>query len=192
MVGHFYHKQLWPDLELNHLMDQGYYQRSGTWPPQGSWWNNSESKYLYISSFGQMFSSYVMKDLRYSLWFLNEPCDLDGDSLIEGGKLSKPENSANQSSTRLMWVETANLGAIIHTTTRIYNIRKFQAESQNADAGWGVADWGSRCLRKHAKTPGGHPSIHHISNWVIFDKFTFMSISFCNLHPSSLNINYGI
>ena len=76
-----------------------------------------------------------MKDLRYSLQFLNEPCDLDGDSLIEGGKLSKPENSANQRSKRLVWVETARLGAIIHTTTRIYNIHKFQAESQDTDAG---------------------------------------------------------
>ena len=169
-----------------------YYERSGTQPPQGSWWNNSESKYLHISSFDQIFSSYVRKDLRYSLQFLNKPCDLDGDSLIEGGKLSKPENSANQRSTRHMWVETANLGAIIHTTTRIYNICKFQANSQNADAGQGIADWGPRGLRKHAKTPHGHPSIHHILNWMIFDKFLFMSITLCNLQPSSLNINYGI
>jgi len=53
-----------------------------------------------------MFGSYVRKDLRYSLQFLNQPCNLDGDSLTEGGKLSKPENLANQRSVRLMWVET--------------------------------------------------------------------------------------
>ena len=39
-----------------------------------------------------------------------------------------------------MWVETAKLGAIIHTTTRIYNICKFQAKSQGTDAGQGIAD----------------------------------------------------
>ena len=111
------------------------YQRSGTWPPQGSQCNNRESRYLHISSYGQMFSSYVRKDLRYTLQFLNQPCNLDEDFLIESGKLSKPENSANQRSTRLMWVETINLGAIIHTTTRTYNTCKFQAESQNTDAG---------------------------------------------------------
>jgi len=37
---------------------------------------------------------------------VNQPCNLDGDSLTEGGKLSKPENLANQRSVRLMWVET--------------------------------------------------------------------------------------
>jgi hypothetical protein len=83
-----------------------YYQRSGTQPPKGSWWNNSEPKYLHISSFGQKFGRYVRKDLRYSLRFLNQPYNRDGDSLTKGGKLSKPENSANQRSIRLMWVET--------------------------------------------------------------------------------------
>ena len=155
-------------------------------PPGGTTVNQN----IYISQFAQMFHSYVRKDLRYSLWFLNKPCDLDRDSMM-GGNLSKPENSANWASTRLMWVETANLGAIIDTTTRIYNIRKFQAESQNTDAGR-ITDWGPRGLRKNAKTPHGHPSIHHILNWVIFDKFMFMSITFCKLQPSSLNINYGI
>ena len=77
-----------------------------------------------------MFSSYVRKDLRYSLRFLNKPSNLDEDFLIEGGKLSEPENSANQRSTRLMLVETINLGAIIHTAVRTYDICKFQAENQ--------------------------------------------------------------
>ena len=130
-----------------------------------------------------MFSSYVGKDLRYSLRFLNKPCNLDEDFLIEGGKLSKPENSANQRSTRLMWVETINLGAIIHTTTRTYDICKFQADSQNTDAGGGVVDWGPRGLGKHAKTPRGHPSIHHISNWVIFGKSMFVLIISCTYSP---------
>ena len=63
-----------------------------------------------------------------------------------------------------MWVETENLGAIIHTTMRIYNISKFQAESQSTDAGRGIAISGGWGLRKHAKTPHGHPSTHHVSN----------------------------
>ena len=75
--------------------------------------------------------------------------------------MSKPENSANQSSTKLVWVETINLGVIIHTTTGTYNICKFQAKGQNTDAGQDVVDWGLRGLEKHAKTPCGHPSIHH-------------------------------
>ena len=40
-----------------------------------------------------------------------------------------------------MWVQTTKLGAIIHTITMIYNISKFQAETD----GWGIAisgDWG--------------------------------------------------
>ena len=59
---------------------------------------------------------------------------------MEGGKLSKPENLANQSSTKLVWVETINLGVIIHTTTRTYNICKFQAKGQNTDAGQDIGD----------------------------------------------------
>ena len=66
----------------------------------------------------------------------------------------------------------------------IYNISKFQAKSQSTDAGWGIAISGGWGLRKHAKTPCGHPSTH-VSNWVILDKFTFMSITSCALVFSS-------
>ena len=87
---------------------------------------------------------------------------------MEGGKLSKPENSANQSSTKLMWVETINLGAIIHTTTRTYNICKFQAKSQNTlgEVLW-IGDQGvlENMPKHHVATQGDIWQIHvHVNN----------------------------
>ena len=149
----------------------------------GSWCDNRESKYLHISSFGQIFSSYVRNDLRYSLRFLNKPCNLDEDFLIEGGKLSKPE-------AHVGWNNKFGCNY-----TYYYQDLPYPQVSSQESKHWCWARCcrlGTEGFRKHAKTSCGHPSIHHISNWVIFDKFMFMSVSFCNLQPSSLNINYGI
>jgi len=135
----------------------------GTQPPKGSWQNRSEWKYLHVLKFCSDVLYHVGKDLRYWLQFLIQPCTICGHSLTEGGKLSKPGNSANHTSLRLLWVETWKITTIRQSTTSIYNLSKFQAKSQNTDVGWGTAILGSRSLRKHAQTPCGHPSTHHIS-----------------------------
>jgi hypothetical protein len=43
--------------------------------------------------------------ILFQTWHLSQPCNHDGDSLTEGGKLGKPENLAHQRSLRLMWVK---------------------------------------------------------------------------------------
>ena len=85
-----------------------------------------------------------------------------------------------------MWIETINLGAIIHTTTRTYNICKFQAKSENTDAGRTKGSW-KTC--QNTMWPPINPSylelgdicqIHiHVDNLVY-------------LQTSSLNIKYGM
>ena len=70
-----------------------------------------------------------------------------------------------------------------------YNICKFQAESQNTDAGQGVVDWGPRGLRKYGKTPHGHPSYVELGDiWLIHMQVN----NFLYLQASSLNIKYGM